>query len=101
MRQVARGNVVCCFLSHVNSLSLSLLPLPSYFSLVERASFSRFYPSDIIEGSYLVVVVEEGKEERCVGASIECQLLKISQYRAIQHVPYSSHITILWVHTPV
>ena len=86
------------------SLSLSLLPLPSSFSLVERASFhivSRFYPSDIIEGSYLVVVVEEGKEERCVGASIECQLLKISQYRAIKHVPYSSHITILWVHTPV
>lgn len=49
--------------------------------------------------AHLVVVVEEGKEERGVGAAVECQLLQVSQHRAIQHVPQSSHIAILLTYT--
>ena len=46
-------------------------PLISFLSL----SLCKLSPSD-----HLVVVVEEGKEERGVGAAIVCQLLQISQH---------------------
>ena len=77
--------------------------LPVAFFSHPLISFLSLNSSQSERCAHLVVVVEEGKEERGVGAAVECQLLQISQHRAIQHVPQSSHIAILWTytHTPV
>ena len=41
------------------------------------------------------MVVEEGKEERCVGDGSVGGLLQINNHRTIQHVPQCTHVTIL------